>query len=129
MALTDREVRQTSVRDGDAVETVREARDPVVEREHKSNVAERAVWLVAGMLLSLLGVRFVLAVLGANPANGFVNFIYDVTHPFVSPFFNMFSYDVVAAGDSRVEIFTLVAMLIYALIAWGIAKALTIRRP
>lgn len=127
--VTEREVRQNSVRDGDAVETVRETRDPLVEREHKSNVAERVVWLIAGVLLSLLGLRFLFALLGANAANGFANFIYDVTRPFVSPFFNLFSYDEVTTGASRVEIYTLVAMLIYALVAWGIAKALTVKRP
>lgn len=129
MALTDREVRQTSVQDGNAVETVREVRNPALEREHKMNVAERIVWFVAGILLTLLGLRFLLAALGADPANAFAQFIFDVTHPFVSPFFSLFSYDVVAAGISRIEIYTLVAMLIYALVAWGIAKALTLRRP
>lgn len=129
MALAQKQVRSTTAQDGNVIETTREVNDPVVERAHKSNVAERVVWFIAGILLTLLGLRFIFALLGANPNNGFANFIYDVTHPFVTPFFNLFSYDEVTAGASRVEIFTLVAMLIYGLVAWGIARLLTIRRP
>lgn len=129
MALADRQVRQTTVSDGEVSETTREVRDPLVAREHRSNVAERAVWLVAGILLTLLGLRFLFALLGANPENGLADFVYSVTQPFVSPFFNLFSYDVVSAGRSRIEFFTLVAMLIYGLVAAGIARLLTLRRP
>jgi hypothetical protein len=129
MALAQKEVRQTTYQDGNVAQTTRSVDDPVVEREHRSNVAERVVWFVAGVLLALLGLRFLFALLGANPNNGLADFIYSVTHPFVSPFFNLFSYDVVNAGQSRIEFFTLVAMLIYGLVAWGIARLVTLRRP
>ena len=129
MALAPREVRQTTVQNGPIQDTTQAVSDPVAERAHKSNVAERVVWFIAGILLTLLGLRFVFALLGANPDAGLADFIYGFTYPFVAPFFNLFSYDTVTAGASRVEFFTLVAMLIYALIAWGIAKALTLRRP
>ena len=129
MAVAEREVRQTTVRDGDVSETTREVRDPLVAREHRSNVAERVVWLIAGTLLTLLALRFLFALLGANPESGIADFVYSVTYPFVAPFFNLFSYDVLTAGASRVEFFTLIAMLIYGLVAWGIARLLTIRRP
>ncbi len=129
MPLSDKQIRQTTVNDGATTQTTREVHDGVAEREHKSNVAERVVWFIAGILLVLLGLRFLFALLGANPDSGIATFIYGVTDPFVTPFFNLFSYDVVTAGASRVEVFTLVAMLIYALVAWGIAKALTLRRP
>jgi hypothetical protein len=129
MALAQRKIRQTTVNDGTATETNREVYDAAAEREHKSNVAERVVWFIAGTLLALLGLRFLFALLGANPNSGIAAFIYGVTYPFVAPFFNLFSYDSATAGASRLEGFTLVAMLIYALIAWGIAKALSIRRP
>jgi hypothetical protein len=128
MALGQREVRQTTVNDGVTDNTVRQVNDPVVEREHSANVAERVVWLVAGLLLTLLALRFIFALLGANPSNGLANFVYSVTHPFVSPFFNLFSYNY-TNGVSRFETYTLVAMLIYGLIAWGIARLVTLRRP
>jgi hypothetical protein len=88
----------------------------------------RVVWWVAGILLILLAFRFVLALLGANPANGFANFIYDTSHPFVSPFFGLFNYSVVDNGVGRFELYTLVAMAVYAVLAWGLASLFTIGR-
>jgi hypothetical protein len=130
MALAHKEMRQTTYQNGDVADTTRTVDDPVVEREHRTNVAERIVWFVAGVLEVLLGLRFLFALLGANPNNGLASFVYNVTHPFVAPFFSLFNYNYVDAnGVHRFEIYTLVAMLIYGLIAWGIARLVTIRRP
>jgi hypothetical protein len=93
-----------------------------------ATTAARVVWFVAGVLLVLLAFRFVFIMLGANPNNGFVDFIYDVSHPFAAPFFGIFGYTQ-TLGTARVEWSTLVAMLVYALVAYGIARLLTIRRP
>lgn len=103
-------------------------RDTVVADEHPQNVLTRAVWFVAGVILVLLGFRFVLALLGANPANWFAHFIYSVTQPLVSPFFNLFNYNFIQNGASRFEVYTLIAMAIYAVIAWGITALINISR-
>jgi hypothetical protein len=92
-----------------------------------STVAERVIWFVAGVLLVLLAFRFVLALLGANPNNAFASFIYDVSHPFVAPFFSLFGYNL-QYGVSRFETYTLVAMAVYAIIAYGLTKLVTIGR-
>lgn len=105
---------------------VREER--VVREEPRDNMAARVIWYVAGVLLVLLAFRFVLALLGANPNNGFANFIYTVSHPFVAPFFSLFGYNL-RYGVTRFEVFTLVAMAVYAIIAWGLARLVTINRP
>jgi uncharacterized protein YggT (Ycf19 family) len=128
MALAHKEVRQSTYNNGNYAETTRAVDDPVVERQHHANVAERVVWFIAGVLLVLLGMRFVFALLGANPNNWLANFVYTVTHPFVAPFFSLFNYNYVN-GVGRFEAYTLVAMAFYALVAWGIARLLTIRRP
>lgn len=96
----------------------------------RSNLAARIVWFIAGVILTLLAFRFVLVLLGANPANGFVNFIYTVSHPLAAPFFGIFGYKL-QYGISRLELSTLVAMIVYAVIAYGVARLLTIaeRRP
>jgi cation transport ATPase len=91
-------------------------------------IAARVVWLIAGVILTLLAIRFVFIMLGANPNSGFVNFIYSVSHPFAAPFFGIFGYTQ-SLGNAKVEWTTLVAMAVYALIAWGIARLLTIRHP
>lgn len=102
-------------------------RDTELEKSHNESVAARVVWYIAGVLLVLLAFRFVFALLGANPANSFANFIYTTSHPFVAPFFGIFSYNV-RYGISRFETYTLVAMAVYALIAYGIAKLITINQ-
>jgi len=92
-----------------------------------ANTAERVIWYIAGVLQVLLAFRFILALLGANPANQFANFIYSASHPFVAPFFNLFGYDL-RYGVSRFEVFTLVAMLVYAVVAWGLSRLFTLPR-
>jgi hypothetical protein len=104
----------------------REVREVV--HEPGENVAARVIWYVAGVLLVLLAFRFVFALLGANPNNGFANFIYTVSHPFVAPFFSLFGYNL-RYGISRFETYTLVAMAVYAVIAWGLARLVTLNRP
>jgi len=128
MADDVQKVRETTTKSGDTVQKTTEVKDPQAESEHQQNVAERAVWFVAGVILVLLAFRFLLSLLGANTANAFASFIYDVSHPFVSPFFSLFNYDSVIDGVARFEIYTLVAMLFYAVIAWGIAKLVTLTR-
>lgn len=107
--------------------TEREVREVSETAPSGSTVAERVIWYVAGVLLVLLAFRFVLALLGANPNNGFADFIYTASHPFVAPFFSLFGYNL-QYGVSRFETFTLVAMAVYAIIAYGLAKLVTLGR-
>lgn len=94
---------------------------------HGAVLAARIVSYITSVLLVLLGIRFVLALLGANTANAFANFIYAVTYPFVAPFFGLFGYKL-EYGVSRFEIDTLVAMVVYALVGYGISRLLTIKQ-
>lgn len=117
--MAERYVRTTRVtRSG---ETVEPASDDAVTANSFTNVAARAIWLIAGLLLLLLAFRFVLALLGANPANTFASFIYTASHPFVAPFFSLFGYNL-QYGVSRFELFTLVAMAVYAAVAWALTS-------
>lgn len=117
--------------DGTATKTTRVIDDNMSQAEpatvNKTNTAARLVMFVAGVLLTLLAFRFVLVLLGANQNNGFANFIYTVSHPFAAPFFGLFGYSL-RYGVSRFELSTLIAMAVYALVAYGIARLLTIRQ-
>ena len=93
-----------------------------------SYLVARIIWFVAGVLLVLLAFRFVLTLLGANPSNAFADFIYDASHPFVAPFFGLFGYNL-QYGVSRFEIYTLIAMAVYAIVAWGLARLATLNKP
>src|SRR6185436_6140184 len=78
------------------------------------------VWYILGILEALLAFRFVLKLLGANSAAGFTSFIYGVTLPFVGPFLNVFH--ITKIEGSIFEWTTILAMLVYWLIAWAIIK-------
>src|SRR5467141_5385681 len=81
--------------------------------------AIQAVWWIVGFLDTLIAIRFVLKLFGANLAP-FVRFMYDVTWPLVAPFHGIFNTDQV--GRSVLEPESLVAIAIYTLIGWGIVS-------
>jgi hypothetical protein len=80
----------------------------------------QVVWYILGLLEALLAFRFVLKLLGANPFAGFTSFIYGATYPFASPFLNVFK--ITSVQGSVFEWTTLLAMLVYWLIALAIIK-------
>jgi uncharacterized protein YggT (Ycf19 family) len=127
MADKVEKVRETRDRDGN-VQRTRIVRDDAATQDHAQNVVARVIWFVAGVIIVLLAFRFLLSLLGANTTNGFANFIYSTSHPFVSPFFNLFSYNSYSYGVSRFEVYTLVAMLVYFVVAWGLVRLVTINR-
>jgi hypothetical protein len=104
--------------------------DQVVEREsvqsapareiHAINKTIQIVYYIEGILLALLGLRFVLRLFGASSASPFVSLIYSITYPFVYPFFGMFGQQW-AYGTARLEFETIVAIIAYAILAWIVA--------
>lgn len=112
-------IRETRVVDHNADTT-----EPVVSNSPMVAVA-RIIYVIAGIIEALLALRFILALLGANPANVFANFIYTVTRPLVAPFFGLFNYQA-HYGISRFEVDTLIAMAVYALIAWILIRLFTV---
>jgi len=82
----------------------------------------QVVWYILGVIEVLFLFRFVLKMMGANPNAGFTQFIYGVTYPFVQPFIAVFSRTQVAG--SVFEWTTLLAMLVYWLIAFGVLQLL-----
>jgi uncharacterized protein YggT (Ycf19 family) len=127
MQEPDTRVEQTTVRAGNTTQTTQEVARPVHDDGHRSVVVSRVIWFIAGVILVLLAFRFVFVLLGANESNGFANFIYSVSYPLASPFFGLFGYSL-KYGVSRVEVSTLVAAAVYAIVAYGIAKLATITR-
>ena len=101
-----------------------------VSGDSKSTVTN-GVWYLVGFIEIILILRFVLKLLGANPSNGFVDFIYSVTGVLTAPFDSIFGVAKTQAGDvsSVFEPSILVAAAVYALIGWGIVKLLHLNRP
>lgn len=91
--------------------------------QNRRNAAEKlmaAVYMVFGIIIGLLIIRFVLRALGANPQADFAQFIYGITDVFVAPFVGLFGTP--QAGAAVLELTTLVALVVYALLAWLVAK-------
>lgn len=109
----------------------------VVRQKTSTNSSEdtrltlvNAAWWIVGALETLLAVRFVLKMLGANPNSGFVEFVYSLSSPFVAPFRGIFSTPK-TEGDITTSVFetqVLVAMVVYLLVGWGIIKLLSLNK-
>lgn len=84
------------------------------------------VWYIAGLINTLLFVRFVFKMLGANRV-GIVNFLYELTDPLSLPFYGIFG--ITAVSDKVFEWTTLVAILFFFLLAYAIVKLLGILKP
>jgi hypothetical protein len=129
MADIERKVTETTNTGvADTGEVVNERTSRVQTSAGSKMTAVNAVWYVFGFIAILLALRFVLKLLGANPENGFVSFIYAISGILSAPFDNIFGVTSAQAGQAQsvFEPSILVAIAIYALIAWGVAKLLTL---
>ena len=98
------------------------AYDPYADRRRSSHRLVQGIWLLFGIVEGLLAMRFILKLLGANESAGFASFIYGASAPFVAPFNNLFANP--GSGGSILELTTLVALVVYMLIAWLVVKVL-----
>lgn len=78
------------------------------------------IWLIFGGIEALIGIRVLLMLLGANPANPFTAFVYQLSALFLWPFQNIIANP--AFGNMVLEITSIFAMIIYPLIGWAIVK-------
>ncbi len=80
-------------------------------------------YFILGVLEIILALRFIFRLLGANMGNSFISLLYNLSHVFVGPFNGIFNDQTISARIGSVfEVSTIIAMLIYALIAWGIVS-------
>ena len=84
------------------------------------------VWYVFYVLEFLLLTRFLLKLLAANAGAGFTQFIYTLSAVPLAPFRFVFGAD--SVGNSVFEWSTLLAMLVYYFVAWGLVKAFSMSR-
>jgi uncharacterized membrane protein len=95
-----------------------------IERRYRLAKATQIIWLITGILEALIGIRVLLRLIAANPNAGFAAFIYDLTAVFLAPFLGLTTDP--AANGAVLEISSLIAMLVYGLLAWGIVRVLWI---
>jgi len=89
---------------------------------------EYLIYYVLGALEILLTFRLIFKLTGASLASGFVRTIYALTSIFVYPFEGIFRHGF-APGLEMNAVFepaTIVAIIVYAILAWGIVKLVRI---
>jgi uncharacterized protein YggT (Ycf19 family) len=90
-------------------------------------IVRRIIYFILTIIIILLLLRFLFRLLEADPAAGFVYFLYQVTEPLAAPFLGIFAQP--GVGEAGIfETGTIIAMLVYSLIAWGLVALLGLFR-
>jgi len=85
------------------------------------------IWYILGVIEVLLAFRVILKFLGANAFSGFTNFIYAISGPFALPFSGILGTTV--SSNLVFEWSTLIAMAVYAIVAYGIVALFQLIKP
>ncbi|OGM73420.1 hypothetical protein A2422_03845 [Candidatus Woesebacteria bacterium RIFOXYC1_FULL_31_51] len=86
------------------------------------------VYFLFGILEILLAFRLILKLMGASLGSTFVGLIYGITRIFILPFEGIFRRGFTQGIEttSVIEPSTLVAIIVYAVLAWGVVKLIRI---
>lgn len=114
------EVRSSTMPRTEAADVDSVAYDPYEGRRLAAYRLTQLVYWVFGLVEGLIAIRLILKALGANPSAGFSEFIYGITAPLVAPFMGLFSNP--AYQNSVLELSSIVALVVYALVAWLIGR-------
>lgn len=89
---------------------------------------EYIAYYILGALEIVLLFRLVLRVMGASTSSAFVRMIYSISSIFIMPFEGIFQRGVTDGLETTAvfEPATVVAIIVYALITWGIVKLIRI---
>lgn len=87
----------------------------------------QVIWYILGVVEILLASRILLKLMAANQGSSFTSFIYSVSAPFSLPFRGVLGTS--AAAGSVIEWSTLVAMAVYAVVAFGLVKLFQLIKP
>jgi hypothetical protein len=106
--------------DSRITEVTSSQREPEREQRIFTFKATQLIWLLFGILEAVIALRIGLKLIGANPDSSIVALIYGFTHLFLFPFAGLVSSP--TAGNMVLELSSMFAMLIYALIAWAVER-------
>ncbi len=95
-----------------------------IERSSPMLGAAAVVGWALAVVEGILAMRLLFELLSANPNTGVVSLIFSVSRPLVSPFFSALG-GTLNAGIGTLEMSTIVAMLVYALVAYLLRLTLT----
>ncbi|GCE16040.1 hypothetical protein [Tengunoibacter tsumagoiensis] len=103
-----------------------ERREEIVVDKNQRNANIRywiksIVYFLLAVFEVIMALRLLFRFLGANQSNAFISFLYDLSHLFVGAFNGIFN-DQTIGNTGVFEVSTVIAMLVYALIAWGLVS-------
>lgn len=110
--------------------------EPLVKTEHPQKIYEtkkaifrswQVIWYILAVVLVVIGFRVALRAIGANPFSGFVSLIYSISDPLTIPFRGIIPSS--TFGNSVIEWSSIIAALVYVLIAWGLVSLINMARP
>lgn len=82
------------------------------------------VWLFLGLLEAVIALRVIFKLIGVNAENSFATLLYNLTALFVAPFASLVGAP--AAGGMMLEISSILAMIIYLLMGWGLVQIVNV---
>lgn len=97
-------------------------REPDPERRVFTFKATQLVWLIFGVLEALIALRIGLKLIAANPDSPIAALVYSFTGLFLAPFAGLTATP--SAGGMVLEVSSVIAMLVYALIAWVLERVI-----
>ena len=101
-------------------ETTSSQREPERERRILSFKVTQLIWLLLGILEVFIALRIGLKLIGANPDSPIVALIYGFTYLFLFPFAGVVGSP--TSGSIVLELSSMFAMVVYALIAWAVER-------
>jgi hypothetical protein len=87
----------------------------------------QVIWYILGVIEVILAFRILLKLLGANTQSGFTSLIYSVSNPFALPFAGILG--ITGVSNMVLEWSTLIAMAVYAIVAYGIVAFFQLVKP
>lgn len=110
------------------IEVSRRVRIPVKVEATETETIEYLIYFFFGVVETLLAFRLLLKLTGASTASGFVDFIYSLTGIFILPFEGIFrkGFSEGLETTAVLEPSTMVAVIVYAVIAWGVISLIRI---
>lgn len=119
------------------VQQTRIIQEPLVKTAHPQKIYEtkksifrisELIWAILGIIELFLGFRITLKALGADPTSGFANIIYSISQPLAVPFSGILKTNS-GSGGSVFEWSTIIAAVVYIVIAVGLIHLLSFARP
>ena len=104
-----------------------EAPQKVFNKKKKIFRINQVIWYILGTVEVVLAFRILLKLLGANAQSVFSSFIYAISNPFALPFAGVLG--VTGVSEMILEWSTLIAMAVYAILAYGIIALFQMIKP